>query len=169
MKNKLRLILFEKCNRTCPGCCNNDYDLEALPVCDSFEGYDEVILTGGEPMLQPQLVKDVCADIMSTNSSAKILMYTAKSKPAKDLVSIAVFLDGITLTLHEQYDAPNFAKLIDEFGKHHTGWLSLRANVFDNVDISDVDVPSTWNVRTGYKWIKDRPLPEGETLMRYWR
>ena len=33
---KLRLLLFEECDRDCPGCCNRDWDLRSLPVCRDF-------------------------------------------------------------------------------------------------------------------------------------
>ena len=40
MKNKLRLILFEKCNRNCAGCCNKDANIPTLPVIDNYSYYD---------------------------------------------------------------------------------------------------------------------------------
>jgi molybdenum cofactor biosynthesis enzyme MoaA len=51
---KLRLLVTERCARSCSGCCNHDWDLAALPTCESYAGYDEVLLTGGEPMLYPE-------------------------------------------------------------------------------------------------------------------
>lgn len=35
---KLRLLLFEECDRDCPGCCNRDWDLRSFPVCRDFIG-----------------------------------------------------------------------------------------------------------------------------------
>ena len=51
--DKLRLLLFEECNRSCPGCCNRDWDLQPLPVCYDLPPYRIILLTGGEPMLYP--------------------------------------------------------------------------------------------------------------------
>ena len=43
---KLRLLLFEECDRDCPGCCNRDWDLRSLPVCRDFTPYQVIMLTG---------------------------------------------------------------------------------------------------------------------------
>ena len=48
---KARVLVTKKCNRKCKGCCN-----ETLGIIDkiSFEDlfkYDEICITGGEPML----------------------------------------------------------------------------------------------------------------------
>ena len=61
--NKLRLVMFEECNRSCEGCCNNDWDLNQLDVVADYYGYDLVMLTGGEPMLKPQLIVDTVEKI----------------------------------------------------------------------------------------------------------
>ena len=53
---KLRLLLFTDCNRNCEGCCNNDFDLNALKVETDFRQYDKIFLTGGEPMIAPAIV-----------------------------------------------------------------------------------------------------------------
>jgi len=39
---KLRLLLFPDCNRNCAGCCNNDWDLDLLPMyCIEQRGENE--------------------------------------------------------------------------------------------------------------------------------
>ena len=68
---KLRLLITEKCNRKCEGCCNLDWDLQNLPVCTSFKGYDEILLTGGEPQLEPVLILSTVEKIKQQNKTAK--------------------------------------------------------------------------------------------------
>lgn len=46
---KLRLLVTEKCHNKCPMCCNNKFDIEKIPVVDRFD-YDEISITGGEPL-----------------------------------------------------------------------------------------------------------------------
>ncbi|MBU1087771.1 MAG: hypothetical protein KKD05_09695, partial [Candidatus Omnitrophica bacterium] len=60
MMKKLRLLLFTECNRNCNGCCNNDWDLKSLLNEHLFKEYSEILLTGGEPMLHPELILEVC-------------------------------------------------------------------------------------------------------------
>ena len=77
--SKLRLLVTTKCNRHCVGCCNNSYDLENLPVAhdnDEFLKYSEIIITGGEPMLNPYEVVKLVNRLRSI-TDAKLILYTA--------------------------------------------------------------------------------------------
>lgn len=38
------------CPNKCPMCCNNQFDFSKLPVVDRWN-YDEIMITGGEPLL----------------------------------------------------------------------------------------------------------------------
>lgn len=50
MNKKLRLLVTAKCHNKCPMCCNNQFDIEKIPVVDRLD-YDEISITGGEPLL----------------------------------------------------------------------------------------------------------------------
>jgi pyruvate-formate lyase-activating enzyme len=164
---KLRLVMFDKCNRSCEGCCNKDWDLNGLDVCDSFEHYDLIMLTGGEPMLNPKLVIETCHRIRQQTHAA-IVLYTAKSKRALDILAVLSWIDGLTLTLHEPYDVEPFVELNDLMKLlPFFDSLSLRLNVFNNVDISGIETDG-WEVKSGIEWIKDCPLPEDEVIQRLW-
>ena len=104
---ELRLLLFKDCNRKCKGCCNKDWDLDNLPVCKSFKDYKTIMLTGGEPMLNPKLVEETIMAIRRINKTAKIIMYTAKVDHY-NILYICKLLDGLTLTLHKQSDVKDF-------------------------------------------------------------
>lgn len=164
---KLRLLVTPECNRTCPGCCNNDWDLEALPVCTDYTGYDEILLTGGEPMLELKRVLDITRAIKDV-SDAKVYLYTAKSKRAISVITALAWLDGITLTLHEQTDVAGFVKLTTMLESYPVFLKdkSLRLNVFDNVDMTGIDT-SLWNVKDDIVWVPECPLPVHEEFMRY--
>jgi pyruvate-formate lyase-activating enzyme len=158
---KLRLLLNADCNRTCKGCCNKDWDLTSLPQVSSFAGYDTIILTGGEPMLYPELIRATVARIRS-ESDAPIVLYTAWREDAQALAEMLKIVDGITLTLHTRKDTEPFerlSRLVAKQGK------SLRLNVFHGVSVGDGDV-SGWKVKKEIRWIKDCPLPEDEVFMR---
>jgi hypothetical protein len=166
--SKLRLVMFEACNRDCAGCCNNDWDLNGLDVCDGFEGYDMIMLTGGEPMLKPMMIMQICNEIRESGSAADIILYTAKSRRTLDLIAMLLWVDGITLTLHEQYDVDAFIQLQRGMSGLDVSKYQLRLNVFSNVYIEGVDTTG-WKVKDGIEWIKDCPLPEGEVIQRLWR
>uniref|UniRef100_A0A6H2A3H0 Putative iron-sulfur binding domain containing protein n=1 Tax=viral metagenome TaxID=1070528 RepID=A0A6H2A3H0_9ZZZZ len=161
---KLRLIIFKECNKSCIGCCNKDWDLKNLPIETDFSQYDEILLTGGEPMLVPLSIIRTIKRIRHANKTAKIYLYTAKTYPPLDLLSVLNFLDGITVTLHEQWDVEEFRF----FNNIITGseiTKSFRLNIFKGIDIKNLNL-SKWIIKNNMTWIKNCPLPKGEVLKR---
>ncbi len=161
---KLRLLVTEKCNRNCPGCCNKDWDLDALSVEDDFTQYEEIYLTGGEPMLFPDLIGEIASDIYGDNPRAKIFLYTAMTGDV--LLPYIYFLDGVTITLHTQGDVYPFSLMASKIPDFLFNLRSLRVNIFKGVEI-DSHLLVGWQVKDGIEWIKDCPLPENEVFKRY--
>lgn len=159
----LRLLLWEECDRACAGCCNRDWDLARLPVAESFAGFDMVMLTGGEPLLHPELVLAAAARIRA-ETPAPIVVYTAM---ARRIPLVLNHLDGATLTLHGRDDVKWLRDLDATLAVTglHAG-KSLRLNVFAGVDPGGVG--PWWQVKAGIRWIRDCPLPHDEVFMR-WR
>lgn len=160
---KLRLILFEECDRDCEGCCNKDWHLDTLERETDFTGYDEIMLTGGEPMLRPLIVMDTAINIRK-KTNAKIYMYTAKINNYYEILAVLHYINGITVTLHEQQDIPDFNWLNSILSRYELD-KSFRLNVFKNVDISNIDT-SIWKVKYEIEWIDKCPLPKNEVLKR---
>lgn len=160
-KKKLRLILFPECNRKCSGCCNKDWNITELPVCVDFSGYDEYLLTGGEPMLKQDVILDTVQKIRKV-STGKIFLYTAMVQFPYAILSLLEKLDGITITLHDQKDVIDFIYL-DSLLKDVKN-KNLRLNVFKEVHIPYAR--SAWKLKDNITWIKNCPLPEGEVLMK---
>ena len=158
----LRLLLFEKCNRNCDGCCNKDWDLKALPVEKDFSPYSMVLLTGGEPMLKPHIIIDTAVKIRS-QSSAKIYLYTAKVNDLAYMSHVLIFIDGITVTLHRQLDVKSFMKLDQTLPG--SGGKSLRLNIFKGVKIKK-PLRDEWKIKSDIEWIQNCPLPKNEVLKR---
>lgn len=174
MIKKLRLLITKECPKNCEGCCNKDWKLNKLPIVKHYN-YDEVIITGGEPLNpystwgKTELLLDYL-NYIDINPKRKVYIYTANP----DTYKILWKCDGITLTLHDQQSADEF---FDEY--HHKFKetynlikyrkniiLSLRLNIFKDIKIpEDIDL-SIWNVKSDIEWIKDCPLPEDEIFMR---
>jgi hypothetical protein len=160
---KLRLLLTEKCNRKCRGCCNKDYDLKALPTCNIFSEYEEILLTGGEPMLYPSLI---CLTInrIRRQTKAPIYLYTASLIEPHILMSFLDVIDGITLTLHTPKDVEPF-RLFNKMILAGALNKSLRLNVFRGISLRDINL-SKWKVKKDMVWIKNCPIPKDEVFMR---
>ena len=160
MDMKLRLVLFEACDRCCPGCCNHDWDLKNLPVCTDYTPYKMIMLTGGEPMLPPEIIHQAVQKIRA-QTGAPIYLYTAKVEGLDELLPI---LDGVTVTLHEPKDLPEFQHFVA--AAHNLSGKSLRLNVFREAGPIPGAFPG-WIMKEDMEWIPNCPLPEGEVLMRY--
>lgn len=165
MKKTLRLLLFEDCNRSCEGCCNRQWNLGNLPVVKDFTPYDEIILTGGEPMMRPDAIWSTIISIREQNMDASIILYTAMIAKPYILHDLMKYLDGLTVTLHDQQDVIPFvcfAGMLDksDFSK------SLRMNVFEGVDLSDHKISFAWQLRDHIKMLENCPLPDNEVFMR---
>jgi MoaA/NifB/PqqE/SkfB family radical SAM enzyme len=167
---KARVLLWEQCNRNCEGCCNKDWDLAALPKVNmqALGAYDEIILTGGEPMLHPITLLTISNGIRKKYPEKKLVLYTAKV----DHIlwrRIAVNFDGVTVTLHAQPDVYLFEAyaMLNTYPRVIDKWL----NVFEEVHLTDFQIEkyqnNCWDVRTDYKWIKNCPLPTDEEFVRW--
>lgn len=161
---KLRLLLTEDCDRSCPGCCNKDWDLDALGVCDSFDGYSEVLITGGEPMLYPDRVLTLIRKIRRHNPATKIYVYTAKVDYTRAALEVLNAADGMTLTLHEPDDAKALSVFDFELKPPLAAGKSLRLNVFNGIETPELF--NDWKTKEDMEWVKDCPLPEGEIFAR---
>lgn len=161
---KLRLLLFSECDRSCLGCCNKDWDLTVLPECTDYSGYDEIILTGGEPLLHPDLVYRTIHEIHA-QTEALIYLYTAKVNEPSVFIKTLNIVDGITLTLHSRKDVELFKVLNGLLLQTQLPNKSLRLNVFSGISLTGTDL-SLWTVKKNIKWIKDCPLPVEEVFMR---
>lgn len=160
---KLRLLLFAECERNCPGCCNNDWDLSSLPQIVYYTGYDEILLTGGEPLLHPNIVKHTIRRIRK-ETATPIYLYTATNNVTAFL-DILQYVDGICLTIHEQRDVQPFKILNKILMTINTSGRSLRLNIFHNIILGNINLIK-WKVKNNIAWIKNYPLPENEIFMR---
>ncbi len=166
-KHKLRLVLFEECTRACEGCCNKDWDISSFPVCTSYAQYDLIMLTGGEPMLHPDVVVEAIRQIRR-ETQAPIILYTALTSDKEALSEILWSIDGITVTLHDDADVEPFLEFDNFYASPwRTPRKSYRLNIFRGVNIDHGDITSKWQIKDDIDWIKNCPLPEGEVLMRY--
>lgn len=158
----LRLLVTKECNHNCSGCCNKQWDLDKLPIITDFSEYDEIIITGGEPMLFGNSVKTLADSIRLLYPNIKLILYTTKIHQAHWYCRQN--FDGITVTLHEQYDVEHFYNNYNLYFSAET----LRLNVFENVTIptryKKLFKKHGWIIKDNIKWIENCPLPENETF-----
>lgn len=162
---KLRLMLFEECNRACPGCCNNNINFDTLPFCTDYSEFDEIMLTGGEPMLQPKIIRQAISEIRR-QTDTPIYLYTALTSDPASLARIINSIEGVTITLHIQDDVDYFRQFIQYYQLQDD--KSLRLKVFKGIDLRMPRlVMLDWHIIDNLEMREDCPLPEGEVLMKY--
>lgn len=173
---KLRLLVTTDCPNKCPMCCNNSWNFDELPRVRDLD-YDEVMITGGEPLLFPRKVEELARSIKTLNpilypdeSVPKVYVYTSVASFIH-LRGILSVVDGIVLTPHSKEDVQEFLnlnKVLRLYLKARYDLnLSLRLNLFKNIkDMlpEDIDL-SLWQVKD-MEWIKDCPVPKGEDFRR---
>ena len=165
MYKKLRLLLFEECNRNCEGCCNKDWNLKTLPIAKDFYNYNKIMVTGGEPMLRPKYLINTLINLRYKAPNALLILYTAKVDDLLHTFKVLKFIDGMTLTLHEQSDVKYLVKFDILLSKSNF-YLNeyFRLNVFKGIKIPKL--LNNWKIKENVEWIKNCPLPKDEIFMR---
>ena len=158
---KVRLIITYDCNKNCTGCCNKNWKYAPPKIAYSWDllKFDEIYITGGEPMLVYDNMVGL-VQFIKKNSAAKIFLYTAYPYPKYKFLNILRLIDGTTVTIHDKLDAHKFfhLKYFDLKIKNK----SMRLNVFGGGIIPNQNL---WEIKF-IEWVKDCPLPDGEVLMR---
>lgn len=181
MNKKLRLLVTAKCHNKCPMCCNNQFDIEKIPVVDRLD-YDEISITGGESLMPGHCNTTLrLVDSIKTIQYAmglpisKFYLYTSFFGSATLRICSCIF-DGICLTPHKKEGIDKFininAKMLELKKRGNTSDnfnlnCSLRLNLFADMKAllpKDIDL-SLWKVKE-MEWIKDCPVPEGEDFRR---
>lgn len=162
---KLRLLFTEKCNRACEGCCNKQWDLKKLPVCDTYKGYDEIYITGGEPMLYVSGLRILINTIRLANPTAKLYLYTAKIDDWVNFKFVLTVVDGVTVTIHTQEDFKIFERIDRLIPDNLMESKSMRLNIFEGIFVQYI-FRHSWDVKENIKWINPCPLPKDEVFMR---
>lgn len=165
-----RVLITKACRRHCDGCCNNYLsimkDMKTIQSVDSLDDFDIVCLTGGEPMLVPELVKEVALELRARSIKGRqIYLYTAQFNPA--IEELLTYLDGIHYTIHW----PTTEQDIEEFRRYqdliaHVPDKSYRLYIDSRVNLAVTIRPDLF-VRVECKpWLAEEecPLPPGESL-----
>lgn len=146
--------------------------MQDIPVVDRWD-YDEIMITGGEPMLYPKnmrrLLEAIREIVWQMGRETKIYLYTSRTEwyYADEFIRKGL-IDGIVVAPHSRDDLMYFRKLNNEllkyrYGKYHE--CSLRLKVFPEVRDVLPDNLNRWQVDYA-EWIENCPLPDGEDFRR---
>lgn len=163
---KLRLLFTKDCPRKCPGCCNNDWKLDELPVCNDYNGYTQIMITGGEPLMYLNSLLYCIGEIRAQTRKTPIYIYTSWMD-TNDLLTAMKYSDGLTITLHDKEQIYPFMLFDEILNPSDFIDKSLRLNIFEGISLPFDAEKVGWEVKKDIKWIKNCPLPKQEVFMKY--
>lgn len=170
MKKTARVIITSKCDRKCPGCCNSKLDYTSLAKViggiTALKDYEEVVITGGEPMINPAQLYTVIKMLRKQNKRQKIYLYTA-CLTMDDHPVILKHLDGITVTVHAEATDEDIRNLNYMSSNLYDEDLDMRLfidkRVYDRYDLSNICM-KTWDVVRKLEWKEKCDPAENEEL-----
>ncbi|MDF2499327.1 MAG: 4Fe-4S single cluster domain [Anaerosporomusa subterranea] len=181
---KARLLVTLECPRSCEGCCNDNLKLDKiaiLPSIDQLLQYDEVIISGGEPMLIPGKVMEFCQTLRQMEYTGQIYMYSALYNHTlreeyvgllrRTGVGIKPLLNGLHFTVHNEAgdreinELKQLSKFLQIFSDKQLR-LAIDGRLYERFDFSNIEF-SAWDVVRKLQWKDDCPLPSGEELFIY--
>ena len=138
---KLRLLVTTRCPNKCEKCCNKQYNIDAILLIDSLD-YDEISITGGEPLIDGKMVYDVTDIVKSMKSMQKMFglkvskywLYTAVDEPDSIAYAVQVF-DGVVFTPHNEQSVRALYQYTSKmcYNRSLQG-KSMRLNLFPEIE-----------------------------------
>lgn len=160
-----RVSVTLDCPRKCPGCCNTYASImkQARPVrVEEVAGYDQVIVTGGEPMLRLERTLELVNKFWEQNPGAKIYLYTAGFDPG-DWASgyLVQVVDGVQYSIHagaSYHDVAMFAR-VQDFLRTRT-WRAYTHRLFVDKAVARriPIIPSVWSRIVVGPWMSEQEL-----------
>lgn len=182
-KDKARILITEKCNRNCSGCCNSyERIMKSAQYINTLtelpNDLKEIMITGGEPMLFPHKTERITKELREQYPLSKIYLYSALYN--ENLENIIPLLDGFQYTIHEgaiERDLDLLDNLQELIKTHRQEWQdkSFRLYIDDRVDLPVRIFPNIWDRATISTWLTEEELldiqpdglPKGEALYIY--
>ena len=168
IEDKARVLITEDCNRGCSGCCNTYSDIMSHAqyidnLMDLPQELGGIMITGGEPMLNPERTQRIVEELRGRYPSSKLYLYSALYHD--NLENILPILDGFHYTIHEGAKEKDLVLLDSLQGllqRHQEDWSdkSFRLYVDDRVDLPVRIVPNVWTKANVSKWMTEQELLE---------
>jgi len=163
-----RVMVTTDCNRDCDLCCNKNLPVKPRVVEELAElrDYDQVLLTGGEPMLYPRQLLDIVEKLKCWEPDHKVYVYSALASEWMGVVASKA--DGVHFTLHHpltEMDLLRFYWFQDLLSFPWYQGKSFRLYIEPRIEEEVKIIPSRWSRVEMKPWLAECPLPENEELL----
>jgi hypothetical protein len=170
-KKKARVIWTRACQRNCDY-CSNKYDhviAQMQPLTDlrTLADNDEIIITGGEPMLMPEKLWKFLKEVKFNCPNSKLYLYTALADGLPHLRFIVDLVDGVHFTLHRgaSYTDVEDFHFFQSIARS-TNDKSFRLSVDPDIQYPLSIIPAVWKDIRIKTWFdpENCPVPVDESL-----
>ena len=163
-----RVLITKKCFRGCEGCCNDNIDIqyamESANIYDLLK-YDEIVLTGGEPLQIKGLTTKVVEDLRMLGFEGKIILYTSLvTRELYDLIGKHL-IQGITFTLHDKLYKNEierlkyFSKRMDEVNHKTNMRFKIETSIAHKHTTLLKHIDKHWDSCEQIEWFEDGECP----------
>lgn len=183
MKKTARVIVTYNCPRHCPNCCNEHISNVPEVKFEDLLKYEELVITGGEPMLIAPRVVEMIHRLQAQEYKGKIWLYTSSIKTDRWADrEVLKLVDGITYTLHHKpsqtdlRDARKLNKFVMEYRDNRitrrSDRLLIDSRCYTEEVLSIIGLYDTgmhhWTSVKPLEWKDDEcPIAENEELVFY--
>jgi organic radical activating enzyme len=135
-KGAIHLMINRTCTNSCPLCCNNQYDLDTVPVAtvEELKAAHTVMLTGGDPFYVDGITS-FCSHLRHDYPNVKQLyIYTSGDMMYlnEDIIShpdrIFSLVDGINFSPKSKYDYVSIKRMLMDGGFAIDFFFHVRSN-----------------------------------------
>ncbi len=173
MKKTARVIVTFNCNRNCHGCCNKQGRRNSIINSPkNLFDYSEIVVTGGEPLLNPSETLGFITYMREHGYKGKIFMYTSYWSGKDIAKTVLKELDGITFTLHAEANDSDITALknLSNSGilqdKDFNSRLFIDKRCYDKYDFSNINL-TRWSVIRKLEWKEECHPAEHEDLIYF--
>lgn len=166
--------LFHDCGRNCKGCADTlertKQERQEITTFAELAGFEEIIVTGGDPMVRPIETANWLDDYSMTTQRKRqrLTLYTARSPMLlRDIVWFDR-VDGVTFTVHRRPTGDE----LDSFTSvqniaFEKGRTSFRLKIDERCVIELKILPAAWASIELFKWMgpEESCIPEDAVLL----
>ena len=179
-RNHCRVVITDECNLSCEFCCMNDKEIHDSFVSSTAMdiarwGYDEICITGGEPLLELPKVIQFASLVRYFNPDVKIYLYTngTRLRTGHGLALRYAGIDGLNWSIHkinymsEEYITHTRKEFISYIHKHLIPVRILVGEHEVTQSLKDYAVRNEMNMRI-WKMDDCKDMPEEDRYRIDW-
>jgi len=170
--------LFHDCGRNCPGCADTlertKQERREITSFAELAGFEEIIITGGDPMVRPIDTANWLDDYSMTaqRKRQRLILYTARSPMLLRDIIWFQRVDGVTFTVHrtptgEELDSFTAVQNM-AFDKRDSGSsMSFRLKIDSRCGMYLNLLPTAWDIIELFEWMgpAESCLPHDAVLL----